>query len=128
MATQKRRILVVEDDHKTAELVRLYLERDGHQVLTAYDGLEGLELARDGSPDLVVLDLLLPGINGMDVCRKLRQESDVPIIMLTAMSTEQDKLEGLDLGAGDSEAARRRDARAGRQGSGPQRRAGHPRL
>jgi len=101
MATQKRRILVVEDDHKTAELVRLYLERDGHQVLTAYDGLEGLELARDGSPDLVVLDLLLPGINGMDVCRKLRQESDVPIIMLTAMSTEQDKLEGLDLGADD---------------------------
>ena len=101
MTTQKRRILVVEDDHKTAELVRLYLERDGHQVLTAYDGLEGLELARDGNPDLVVLDLLLPGINGMDVCRKLRQESDVPIIMLTAMSTEQDKLEGLDLGADD---------------------------
>ena len=101
MATQKRRILVVEDDHKTAELVKLYLERDGYQVMTAYDGLQGLDLARDGSPDLVVLDLLLPGINGMDVCRKLRQESDVPIIMLTAMSTEQDKLEGLDLGADD---------------------------
>ena len=101
MATQRRRILVVEDDHKTAELVKLYLERDGYHVLTAYDGMEGLELARDGSPDLVVLDLLLPGINGMDVCRKLRQESDVPIIMLTAMSTEQDKLEGLDLGADD---------------------------
>ena len=101
MATQRRRILVVEDDHKTAELVKLYLERDGYHVLTAYDGLEGLELARDGNPDLVVLDLLLPGINGMDVCRQLRQESDVPIIMLTAMSTEQDKLEGLDLGADD---------------------------
>lgn len=101
MSTQRRRILVVEDDHKTAELVKLYLERDGYHVLTAYDGLEGLELARDGNPDLVVLDLLLPGINGMDVCRQLRQESDVPIIMLTAMSTEQDKLEGLDLGADD---------------------------
>ena len=101
MSTQRRRILVVEDDHKTAELVKLYLERDGYHVLTAYDGLEGLELARDGNPDLVVLDLLLPGINGMDVCRQLRQESDVPIIILTAMSTEQDKLEGLDLGADD---------------------------
>jgi DNA-binding response OmpR family regulator len=101
MAAAKRRILVVEDDHKTADLVRLYLERDGYWVLTAYDGSEGLDVAREWKPDLVVLDLLLPGFNGMEVCRTLRNESEVPIIMLTALSTEQDKLGGLDLGADD---------------------------
>ena len=101
MAAVKRRILVVEDDHKTADLVRLYLERDGYQVLTAHDGSEGLDIAGEWKPDLVVLDLLLPGFNGMEVCRTLRNESEVPIIMLTALSTEQDKLGGLDLGADD---------------------------
>ena len=101
MATAKRRILVVEDDRKTADIVKLYLEKDGYHVLTAYDGAGGLELAREGRPDLIVLDLLLPGISGMEVCRTLRKESDVPIIMLTALSAERDKLEGLDLGADD---------------------------
>ena len=101
MAAVKRRILVVEDDHKTADLVRLYLERDGYQVLTAYDGSEGLDVAREWKPDLVVLDLLLPELNGTEVCRTLRNESEVPIIMLTALSTERDKLNGLDLGADD---------------------------
>ena len=101
MATTKRRIVIVEDDHKTADIVRMYLERDGFDVLIAYDGLDGLDLARDESPDLVILDLLMPGLNGIEVCRALRQESDVPIIMLTALSTEQDKLGGLDLGADD---------------------------
>jgi two-component system alkaline phosphatase synthesis response regulator PhoP len=96
-----KRVLVVDDDAKTVELVKLYLKRDGYRVLTAYDGLEALHLAREGHPDLIVLDLMLPGIDGLEVCRTLRAESDVPIIMLTAKTTDQDKLAGLDLGADD---------------------------
>jgi len=96
-----KRILVVDDDVKTVELVKLYLNRDGYKVLTAYDGVEALRLARESQPDLIVLDLMLPGIDGLEVCRTLRAESDVPIIMLTARTTEQDKLTGLDLGADD---------------------------
>ena len=101
MAGSKRRILVIEDDRKTADLVRLYLESEGFQVLSAFDGTQGLDLAQKGKPDLVVLDLLLPGITGVEICRTLRRESDVPIIMLTALSSEKDKLEGLELGADD---------------------------
>jgi two-component system alkaline phosphatase synthesis response regulator PhoP len=96
-----KKVLVVDDDVKTVELVKLYLERDGYQVLTAYDGIEALRLARENYPDLIVLDLMLPDIDGLEVCRVLRNESDVPIIMLTARTTDQDKLEGLGLGADD---------------------------
>jgi len=96
-----KRVLVVDDDVKTVELVRLYLKRDGYQVLTAYDGIEALRLARESSPDLIVLDLMLPDMDGLEVCRILRHESDVPIIMLTAKTTDQDKLTGLGLGADD---------------------------
>jgi len=96
-----KRVLVVDDDVKTVELVKLYLNRDGYQVLTAYDGIEALRLARESRPDLIVLDLMLPDIDGLEVCRTLRHESDVPIIMLTARSTDQDKLTGLGLGADD---------------------------
>ena len=96
-----KRVLVVDDDAKTVELVKLYLNRDGYRVLTAYDGIEALRLARESHPDLIVLDLMLPGLDGLEVCRVLRAESDVPIIMLTAKTTEQDKLTGLDLGADD---------------------------
>jgi DNA-binding response OmpR family regulator len=96
-----KRVLVVDDDVKTVELVKLYLNRDGYRVLTAYDGVEALRLAREGHPDLIVLDLMLPGINGLEVCRTLREESDVPIIMLTARTTDEDKLVGLELGADD---------------------------
>ena len=96
-----KRILVVDDDMKTVELVKLYLNRDGYRILTAYDGVEALRLAREGHPDLIVLDLMLPGIDGLEVCRTLRDESDVPIIMLTAKATDQDKLTGLGLGADD---------------------------
>jgi len=98
---ESKRVLVVDDDVKTVELVKLYLNRDGYRVLTAYDGVEALRLAREGHPDLIVLDLMLPGVDGLEVCRTLRNESDVPIIMLTAMTTDQDKLTGLDLGADD---------------------------
>lgn len=97
----KRKILVVDDDRKIVELVKLYLERDGYRVLVAYDGLRALELARQKRPDLIVLDLLLPEVDGLDVCRILQTESKAPIIMLTAKTTEADKLIGLDMGADD---------------------------
>ena len=94
-------VLVVDDDAKTVELVKLYLNRDGYKVLTAYDGIEALNLARQSHPDLIVLDLMLPGCDGLEICRTLKNESDVPIIMLTARTTEDDKLAGLNLGADD---------------------------
>jgi len=96
-----KRVLVVDDDVKTVELVKLYLNRDGYRVLTAYDGAEALRQARESHPNLIVLDLMLPGIDGLEICRTLRDESDVPIIMLTAKTTDQDKLTGLGLGADD---------------------------
>ena len=83
------------------KLVRLYLERDGHEVLSANDGATGLELAREEQPSLIVLDLMLPRMDGMEVCRALRMESSIPIVMLTAMVEEDDRLAGLDLGADD---------------------------
>ena len=85
----------------TIELVRMYLARDGHKVVAAAGGLEGLQAASRVRPDLVVLDLMLPGLDGMQVCRKLRESSDVPVIMLTARVDEADRLAGLDLGADD---------------------------
>lgn len=95
-------VLIVEDDPDTVGVVRLYLRREGYKVLTATDGNEGLRLAQEAPPDLVVLDLMLPGMDGMEVCRTLREEgSDVPIIMLTARVDEKDRLTGLDLGADD---------------------------
>ena len=95
------RILVVEDDPDTSQLVRLYLSRDGHEVLTAADGVKGLTLAREETPDLVVLDLMLPGLDGIEICRELRSYSNVPIIMVTARVEEDDRLTGLELGADD---------------------------
>jgi two-component system alkaline phosphatase synthesis response regulator PhoP len=97
----KHKILVVDDERKIVELIRLYLEKDGYRVLVAYDGLRALELARQEQPDLILLDLLLPGMDGLDVCRILQAESQVPIIMLTARTTDEDKLTGLELGADD---------------------------
>lgn len=96
-----RKILVVEDDPKTSHLISAYLQKDGYRVATAFDGKEGLDLARRIRPDLVILDLMLPEIDGLQVCRVLRAESKVPIIMLTARTSEDDKLLGLDLGADD---------------------------
>lgn len=97
----KRKILVVDDDQKLVDLVKLYFEKDDYQVLEAYDGIKALELFRQREPDLIVLDLMLPKMDGLKVCRRIRQESDVPIIMLTAKTSEQEKIEGLDLGADD---------------------------
>ena len=95
------RVLIIEDDPHTTELVRLYLAHDGHEVVTAATGPDGLARARDAAPDLVVLDLMLPGLDGLEICRELRAESDVPIVMLTARVEEDDLLAGLGLGADD---------------------------
>ena len=92
-------ILIVDDDHKLVDLVRQYLEREGYRVLEAYDGRQALELARRQRPDLMILDLMLPTLDGLDVCRMLRAESNLPIIMLTARVTEDDRLLGLGMGA-----------------------------
>jgi len=95
-------VLVVDDDRKTVDLVRLYLERAGFTVQVGYDGRQALELARQQPPELVILDLMLPYVDGLDVCHVLRQEvGQVPIIMLSARSTEADKLGGLETGADD---------------------------
>ena len=95
------RILVAEDDPKQANLVRIYLERDGHTVQVVGDGRAALDRCRAYRPDLIVLDIMMPIVDGLDVCRILRSESDVPIVLLTARTTEDDKLLGLDLGADD---------------------------
>lgn len=94
-------ILVVDDEPKIMKLARDYLERNGFRVLPAADGETALAMARRDQPDLVVLDLNLPQMDGLDVCRTLRRESDVPIIMLTARAEETDRLIGLELGADD---------------------------
>ena len=98
---QRMTVLVVDDDPKIRELVRLYLARDGYRTLEAADGATALEMARSHQCDLVVLDLMLPGLDGFAVCRQLREESDTPIILLTARSGDADKVVGLDLGADD---------------------------
>ena len=92
-------ILIVEDESKIANWIRRYLEREGFQAEIASDGPTGLALARSLNPDLIVLDLMLPGLDGMAVCRTLRQESDVPIIMLTAMGEDYDRIKGKVIGA-----------------------------
>ena len=94
-------ILVIEDDPNTAALVTLYLEREGFHALSAGDGPTGLELARRHAPSLVILDLMLPDMDGWEVCRQLRKTSDVPVIMLTARGEEIDRVAGLTLGADD---------------------------
>jgi DNA-binding response OmpR family regulator len=95
------RILVAEDDRKQADLICRYLEREGYAVAVVHDGRAAIEAARQRRPDLLVLDVMMPRVDGLDVCRVLRAESDVPIIMLTALSTEDVMLLGLDLGADD---------------------------
>lgn len=94
-------ILVVDDDPKIVKLARDYLEQGGYRVMPAYDGISALAAARQEKPDLVVLDLNLLGMDGLDVCRSLRRKSDVPIIMLTAQVEETDRLIGLELRADD---------------------------
>jgi DNA-binding response OmpR family regulator len=94
-------ILIVEDDKKTASLVALYLEREGFQTVIAYDGQQALELAQLDKPIFVILDLMLPSIDGWSVCRQLRKSSDVPILILSAREEEVDRVSGLTLDADD---------------------------
>lgn len=96
-----KKILVVDDEKKIVDIVKAYLERDGYKVIVAYDGRLALQMARSESPELIVLDLMLPEVSGWDVCRSLRTESNVPIIMLTARDDDSDKIVGLELGADD---------------------------
>lgn len=94
-------ILVIDDEHQIVEICRDYLMAAGFNVLTAQDGPSGISIAHRNHPDMVVLDLMLPGMDGLDVCKLLRSEVDIPIIMLTARVEEIDKLIGLELGADD---------------------------
>jgi DNA-binding response OmpR family regulator len=98
---KKQRVLVVDDDAGTANLVRLYLERAGYAVEVSYDGADALEKVKRQTPDLVVLDIMLPDASGLDICQRLRSESDVPVIMLTAKVLESDKIQGFARGADD---------------------------
>ena len=95
------RILIVEDEKKIARFLELELEHEGYEVDTAADGRTGLEKALSWKPDLMILDLMLPELSGIEVCRRLRHESDLPIIMLTAKDDVSDKVKGLDMGADD---------------------------
>src|SRR5690606_31195394 len=95
-------ILVVEDDVKTARLIELYLQQSGYKVTVAYDGHQALALNEQNTYDLIILDLMLHEMDGLEICRALRMDStDLPIIILTAKSTEDDVLRGLDIGADD---------------------------
>ena len=94
-------VLIVDDERNIVDLVRLYLEKDGFAVIAAYDGETGLELHRRLDPALVILDLMLPGIGGYDVCREIRRRGDTPVLMLTARSDDVDAIVGLELGADD---------------------------
>jgi two-component system, OmpR family, response regulator MprA len=99
--TATGRVLVVEDDAEIADVLRRTLRQEGHEVRSAGDGVEALQLAEDFVPDLVILDLGLPKLDGVEVCRRLRAESDAPILILTARTQTDDRVEGLDSGADD---------------------------
>jgi len=94
-------VLIVEDDNKTASLISLYLEREGYETALAFDGVEALSLVRQKNPVVVILDLMLPKLDGWEVCRRIREFSDVPILMLTARGEEFDRVLGLTIGADD---------------------------
>jgi two-component system alkaline phosphatase synthesis response regulator PhoP len=101
MKRMPARILVIEDEKDIVRLLKYNLEKEGHIVLSAYDGAAGLDLAKKEKPDLIILDLMLPKLDGMEVCREIRKESQTPIIMLTAKKEELDRILGLELGADD---------------------------
>ena len=101
MSRAAARVLVVEDDRTVAEVVTRYLEREGFTVESVGDGREALARADAQTPDLVVLDIMLPGLDGLEVCRRLRARAPIPVVMLTARGSEEDKVLGLELGADD---------------------------
>ena len=95
------KILIVEDDDTLLSVIKYNLDKEGHSVFTADDGIKAVETARSKKPDLIVLDIMLPKMDGLEVCRILRRDTNVPIIMLTAKSEEIDKVVGLEIGADD---------------------------
>ena len=95
------KILIIEDEANIIQVIRLYLEQAGYSVISASDGIAGLELHAREHPDLVILDLMLPGLEGMEVCRRIRNWANTPILMLTARQGEEDRIEGLEAGADD---------------------------
>ncbi|MFC0114586.1 response regulator transcription factor [Kibdelosporangium aridum] len=99
--SEQGHVLVVDDDETVRDVVRRYLELAGHKVTLAGDGEHALALVAESEPDLLVLDLMLPGIDGLEVCRRIRQHSAVPIVMLTALGEEENRITGLQLGADD---------------------------
>lgn len=101
MSEAPGKILIVEDDQNTAKLIATYLQRDGFTVLIESDGKKGLQTAQEQNPNLIILDLMLPNIDGLEICRRLRSESEVPILMLTAREEEIDRILGFSLGADD---------------------------
>ena len=101
MLYDKQKIMVVDDDANICELILLYLEKDGYEVIIANDGLKAIELFKQNSIDLIVLDIMLPGADGWQVCREIRKTSQVPIIILSAKGEIFDKVLGLELGADD---------------------------
>lgn len=101
MITCNGPILIVEDDRNTSHLVETYLQREGFSTIASYDGEQALAMARSHNPGFVILDVMLPKVDGWDICRQLRKESDVPILMLTAREEEIDRVMGLSLGADD---------------------------
>ncbi len=97
----RSKILIVDDDPNICEVVKLYLNKEGYDTITAYDGLTGIDFFKQQNPDLIVLDLMLPELNGLEVCKEIRKNSNVPIIMLTAKDDIVDKIVGFELGADD---------------------------
>ncbi|MDO5062494.1 MAG: response regulator [Peptostreptococcaceae bacterium] len=95
------KILVIEDEKPISDIIKFNLEKEGFEIITAFDGLEGLSLARSIDVDLILLDIMLPGMDGFEVCKKVREKSNVPIIMATAKAEEVDKVLGLEFGADD---------------------------
>ena len=96
-----RTILIIEDEQKINDILAFSLGKDGYKTLSAFDGVKGLEMALKENPDLILLDVMLPGMDGFEVCRKVREKSQVPIIMLTAKGDDMDKILGLEYGADD---------------------------
>ena len=101
MEMNKQKVLVIDDEANVCELVSLYFEKAGYDVACAFNGSEGLDKVRQERPDIIVLDLMLPGMDGLDVCKEIRKTSNVPIIMLTARVDEVDRVLGLEIGADD---------------------------
>ncbi|MGL5255895.1 MAG: response regulator [Proteocatella sp.] len=95
------KILIIEDEKPISDIVKFNLQKEGFDIITAYDGKEGLDMALSQNPDLIILDIMLPSMNGFDICKKIRETSNVPIIMATAKEEEVDKVLGLEFGADD---------------------------